>query len=180
MAEPYLGEIRAVGFTFAPVGWLSCNGQLMQIAEYDALFALIGTTYGGDGQTTFALPDLQGRVGVGAMAQGPGLSSYSLGQKQGTENVTLLATQLPLHSHPYSASVAATTTGGSNDPAGRFPGAATKNMYANAPTAGVTMAAGALTGTSGAAGGSQPHTNLQPTLGLNYIIAVQGIFPSRN
>src|SRR6476469_1850639 len=124
MSTPYLGEIRAVGFTFAPVGWAPCNGQLLDIPNNEAPYSLIGTTYGGDGINSFALPDLRSRVAVGAQAgaAGPGLSSYQLGAKGGAENVTLNSNRLPVHGHPYALPLAGTTAGTlSTDPTTRLP-----------------------------------------------------------
>ncbi len=166
MAQPYIGEIRLFGGNFAPAGWAFCSGQLMAIAENDALFALIGTTYGGDGQTTFGLPDLRGRVPV---HQGNG---YILAQTGGVEQVTLTVNQTPIHSHLPQAS----NTGGSDNPSGNFWGStATGKPYSAAPPA-VQMNAGAI----GASGGSQPHDNMIPFLCVSYIISLFGIFPSPN
>lgn len=172
-----------VGFTFPPVGWATCNGQLLQISENDALFALIGTTYGGDGQTTFGVPDMRSRVAVGSEggAAGPGLSPYPLGSAGGTENVTLTPLQLPAHGHPYALPLAGTTTGAAGDnPVGRLPGVtSTGNSYAGAAS-GANLAANAVAnGAVAATGSSQSHTNISPVLALNYIIATQGIFPSQ-
>jgi microcystin-dependent protein len=182
MSTPYLGEIRAVGFTFAPVDWVTCNGQLLAISENDALYSLLGTTYGGDGINTFAVPSLNGRVAVGAQggATGPGLSNYPLGQQGGTETVTLLSTQIPPHTHAYTAALGGSTTGNLNDdPAGRRPGAPASATYAGAPESGKNLAAGALSSSVTPAGGSQPHPNIQPVLALNYIICTAGIYPSQ-
>ncbi|WP_151089229.1 phage tail protein [Hymenobacter baengnokdamensis] len=179
MSTPYLGEIRAVGFTFAPVGWVACNGQTLSISQYDALYALLGTTYGGDGQTTFNVPDMRSRLGIGAQggAAGPGLSAYQLGQQVGVENVTLTTNQLPTHQHPFAAAPGGTATGTAADPKLNFPGNSTTNPYATSATAGKTLNAAALVATAQAAGGSQPHTNLQPVLALNYIICTEGNYP---
>lgn len=158
------------GGNFAPRGWAFCNGQLMPISQNSALFSILGTTYGGDGQTTFALPDLRGRVAVG-QGQGPGLSSVSLGQAAGTETVTLTTAELPAHSHTVQmpASTGAQT---SNRPTGAYQ--ASGNAYSSSTN--TTMAAA----TSALSGSSQPHSNLPPYLGVTFIIAVQGTFPSRN
>ncbi|HEX3873948.1 MAG TPA: tail fiber protein [Solirubrobacteraceae bacterium] len=169
MAEPFLGEIRTFGFNFAPQGWAMCAGQLLAISQNSALFALIGTFYGGDGVTTFALPDLRGRVGIN-MGQGPGLSPYQLGEVSGSENVTLTTGQMPSHAHALNANAQQYTT---TRPAGHVP--AQGGTYA-AVADGTTMNAAAI----GPAGGNQPHTNIQPFLGLNFCIALEGIFPSRN
>jgi microcystin-dependent protein len=170
-----------VGFNFAPVGWFQCSGQLLSIAEYDTLFALIGTIYGGDGQTTFALPDLRGRMPI-SKGQGPGLSSYVIGQAAGTETVTLISTQIPSHTHALTQTVShpcQSGAGNSNVPTGRFFAAdATGENYAS--TSNAAMGAIAFSTTVGAAGGNQPHNNLSPSLCVNFIIAAFGIFPSRN
>jgi microcystin-dependent protein len=182
MSTPYLGEIRAVGFTFAPVGWATCNGQLLAISEYDALYALLGTTYGGDGQNTFGVPNLQSRVSPGAQGgqAGPGLSQYPLGATGGVENVTLLTTQMPQHTHNYSTPIGATTAGtATNTPAANLPGPSSTALYSDTATAGRNLATNAVTGQVQVAGGSQPHSNVQPVLALNYIICTQGIFPSQ-
>ncbi|GAB2866378.1 phage tail protein [Hymenobacter ruber] len=182
MSTPYLGEIRAVGFNFPPQGWATCNGQLLDINEYNALFALLGTTYGGDGQNTFAVPDLRSRVVVGAQAgaAGPGLSSYPLGTMGGAENVTLNANQLPVHGHPYALPLAGSTAGNlSDNPVGHLPGTTgTNNTYTTAAASGKNLANNAVANsTISAAGGSQPHSNIQPVLALNFIIATEGIYP---
>jgi microcystin-dependent protein len=175
MSTPYVGEIRAVGFNFAPVDWAACNGQLLPISEYEVLYTLLGTTYGGDGQNTFALPRLNSRVVVGT-GQGPGLSPYPLGTTGGVESVTLTTTQMPAHGHPYSVPLAASTTGTvGNNPAGKLPGTA-DGTYTGAAD-GTSLAANAVTATVGVAGGSQPHPNIQPVLALNYIICTNGIYP---
>jgi microcystin-dependent protein len=171
-AEPFLGEISIVGFNFAPQGWAFCNGQILAISQNTALFSLLGTTYGGDGITTFALPDLRGRVAI-HMGQGPGLSSYVEGQIGGTETTTLLVAQMPAHSH---AAMADATNGSSDTPTGLVVArnAAGVPQYGSNPT--VALAPQAI----GSTGGTQPHNNLQPYLTLNFIIALSGIFPSRS
>jgi microcystin-dependent protein len=166
--DPFLGEIRLFAGNFAPNGWALCNGQIMSIAQNTALFSLLGTTYGGNGQTTFALPDLRGRVPVHA-GQGPNLSNYSLGQQGGVESVTLTTNHMPAHTHTLNASSNDETT---NRPTNAVP--AKGGVYDG--TLNTTMNPGVV----GNAGGSQPHENLPPHLTLNYIIALQGIFPSRN
>ena len=175
-----LGEIRLVGFNFAPVDWALCNGQLLAISEYDALYALLGTTYGGDGQTTFAVPNMLSRI-VPGTGQGPGLSNYVAGQTGGTETVTLTTSQLPAHTHavaPMTMNATTQANGQNPAPAGSYPGTSTIELYG--PSTGTdTMAEGAITGKSLPAGGSQPHSNIQPLLALNYIISLQGIFPSQ-
>jgi microcystin-dependent protein len=170
MAEPFLGEIRTFGFNFAPQGWAMCAGQLLPISQNSALFALLGTFYGGDVVTTFALPDLRGRVGIN-MGQGPGLSPYQLGEVSGSENVTLTTGQMPSHAHALNANAQQYTT---TRPAGHVP--AQGGTYGVVSDGTTTMNAATI----GPAGGNQPHTNVQPFLGLNFCIALEGIFPSRN
>jgi microcystin-dependent protein len=171
MSNPFIGEIRMFGGNFAPRGWAFCNGQLLAIAQNDALFALIGTTYGGDGQTTFALPDLRGRIPVHA-GQGPGLSSYQLGQQAGTETVTLTQQQMPAHTHTAQAQSGAGNQAG---PGGGVWASSAQNQFsANPPNAAMNAAA------IGSAGGSQPHENMAPYQVVSFIIALEGIFPSRN
>jgi len=171
-SQPYVGEMMMVGFNFAPVDWAFCEGQLLSIAQNSVLFQLIGTTYGGDGQTTYGLPDLRGRVPVG-MGQGSGLSSYFLGQNGGVENVTLNVSQLPSHAHvinPAASSGEQTT----NRPDNAFP--AVGGYYGT--TTNVSFAMGAPT--LAATGGGLSHNNIQPVLGINWIISLFGIFPSQN
>lgn len=174
--ESFIGDIRLFAGNYAPQGWMFCNGALLSISENDALFALIGTTYGGDGQTTFAVPDLRGRVPVG-QGTGSGLSNRVLSQTYGTETVTLFTTQMPQHSHALNAT---TATGTSPQPGGRlFAQTGSDNLYGPAPATDPqpqAFAANAVT----VSGGSQPHDNVMPSMGLNYIIALQGVFPSRN
>jgi microcystin-dependent protein len=171
MSTPFIGEVRLFGGGFAPNGWMLCQGQLLPIAENEALFQLIGTIYGGDGETTFALPDLRGRVPLHG-GQGPGLSPYSLGEQGGTEAVTLTAAQMPRHTHALIASPAAAS--------GAAPGgallAATAAASYDPGTASTAMATGAV----GSAGGTQPHDNMAPSVGVNYIISLFGIFPQPN
>jgi len=178
MATGYIGEIRVVGFNFAPPGWYPCDGRAVSIAEEQGLYALIGTTYGGDGQTTFNLPNLNGNVAVGA-GIGPGLSPYPLGQTGGQTTVTLNTNQAPLHGHGFSSPVAAATGGTpTNSPAGNLPGSGT-SAYGSAPSGTSTLSAGAITGNTGPAGGNAPHPNLPPMLAMNYIICSQGYYPPR-
>jgi microcystin-dependent protein len=175
--EPFLGQIMMVGFNFAPVGWALCNGQLLSIAQNTALFSLLGTTYGGDGRTTFALPNLQGRVPI-HQGQSPGTSTYVMGQVAGTENQTLLVGNLPAHSHPANASSA---SGGNNSPIGGF--WAEVNSGGRSPVASPAYAAsatGQMAGTAiGLTGSNQPFSVIQPYLCVNFIIALVGIFPTR-
>jgi microcystin-dependent protein len=172
MSEPFVGEIRMFGFNFAPQGWAQCNGQLVPIAENTALFSLLGTTYGGDGRATFALPDLRSRVPAG-QGQGPGLSPYAEGQAGGAETVTLAVTQMPGHTHPVKASSSAA---GSDQPEGRTLARSASHIYTAKPDTSTVMNAGML----GDTGGSQPHDNIQPYLAVNFCIALAGIFPSRS
>ena len=179
MSQPFIAEIIMFGGNFNPRGWALCQGQILPIAQNTALFSLLGTTYGGNGQTTFALPDLRGRVPVG-QGQGPGLSPYSLGQVGGTESVTLTIQQMPTHNHLITANEG---NGSSANPLNGFPSAGVVPSQGNASvsnyrnsTDGTTLAPGCV----GQQGGNQPHTNIQPYLCINFIIALQGIFPSRN
>ena len=171
--DSIIGEIRMFAGNFAPTGWAFCQGQLLPIAQNTALFSLLGTTYGGDGRTTFALPDLRGRVPVG-FGQGPGLSNRVIGDQFGSELVTLNINQMPSHYHTVNA---VTTEGNQNLPTNSLP-ANTKALdkeYSDA-NANTTMKATMVNPT----GGSQPFGVSQPSLGVNFIIALQGIFPSRN
>jgi microcystin-dependent protein len=178
MANPYLGEIRAVGFNFAPAGWAFCNGQALQISQNDALYSLLGTTYGGDGVNTFNLPNLQGRV---PMHQGTGQFATTLGQVQGTTQVTLTTATMPAHTHTIT--VAQIPSGGVVDrTAAPTPTSYLSDSNADAvwnttpPALDATAAGGAI----GLSGGSQPHENEQPFLVITFCIALQGIYPSQN
>jgi microcystin-dependent protein len=175
MADQFLGEIRMVGFNFAPVGWATCGGQLMSISQNTALFSLLGTTYGGDGRSNFALPNFQATAPIAA-GNGAGLSPRILGETGGEYNVTLLASMLPSHNHPVNCIEG---SGSANSPAnavwasekdGRVP----PPLYATAAN-NVSMSPTAI----GLAGGNQPHNNLPPFLSVLFVIALQGIFPSR-
>ena len=174
MSQPFLGEIKLFPYNFAPRGFAFCQGQVLSIAQNTALFSLLGTTYGGNGQTNFALPDLRGRAPM-QPGQGPGLSNHDLGEKAGQESVSLLTTQIPSHTHTLGASTQAAT---SDVPAPEaVPGRSTGGLLAYAAaTPGTALSSSALS----TAGGSQPHNNMMPYLVLNYCIATQGIFPSRN
>ena len=182
MADPFIGEIIMFGGNFAPRGWAFCDGQLLSIAQNTALFSILGTTYGGDGRTSFGLPDLRGRVAMGE-GTGPGLSSRSLGQRSGAENVTLNTAQLPSHSHAAtSVAKAVGGSGNSNDAVGNYwadDAGVSSGTYHTGP-ADATMNAGAVTTTTADAGGNGSHTNVQPFQCVNYIIAITGLFPSRN
>lgn len=179
MSEQYLAEIRMFAGNFAPRGWAFCAGQILSIAQNQALFALLGTTYGGDGRTTFALPDLRGRVPLGTGA-GAGLSNIVLGETVGEESHTLLAHEMPAHVHPAQATVRASSADGvNNSPQNSFLAAASSAaIYAD--DANATMNPAAAQVTVNPAGGNQPHNNMQPSLGMNFIIAMEGIFPSRD
>ena len=178
--DPFVGEIRAFGFNFAPRGWALCQGQLLAINQNTALFALLGTNYGGNGYQTFGLPDLRGRLIVNP-GQGNGLSNYSIGQLGGIENETLLLTELPLHTHTLTQGLtvmASSAAGISSTPAGNVLAVLnTVQHYSTSPD--VQMAAGSIAGTATVVGGGTPHSNLMPYLCINYCIALQGIFPSR-
>lgn len=174
MSTPYIGEIRMFGCNFAPRGWAFCNGQLLPIAQNTALFSLLGTTYGGNGTTTFGLPDLRGRVPI-HFGQGPGLSPYSQGQTGGAESVTLLTTQIPAHSHTVNA---VGSGGNQASPVGNLPAVESTGTSQN-------FSNGAATGQMNptmvnTAGGNQPHSNVQPYQTINFCIALEGIYPSRN
>lgn len=202
--EGTIGEIRLFASNFAPKNWAYCAAQVVQIRANTALFSILGSTYGGDGSTTFMLPDLQGRVAVGA-GQGAGLTNYELGAKVGTETVTLIQPELPMHTHTAVAQpgvsgsgtiklMAVGASGGATNPGGNFIGQDTGNAltsYASAGTpvnmdsrsiqiSNVVATAGAVAVTLGANGSSQPHSNIQPFTALNYIICMYGMFPARN
>jgi microcystin-dependent protein len=178
MATPYIGEVRIFGFTFAPIGWAHCDGQLMAIAQNQALFAILGTTFGGDGQSSFGLPNMQGNAPM-HWGNGPGLTPRVLGEKIGEASVTLTVQEMPSHNHMFTA---AQTPGDSTKLvptptsdallSSSNPGA----VYSATTTPAVAFSSKAI----GFTGQSQPHNNLQPLLVLNYCIALEGIFPSRN
>jgi microcystin-dependent protein len=167
-----VGEIRIFGFNFAPTGWALCQGQTMPISQNTALFSLLGTTYGGNGTSTFQLPDLRGRVPV-SFGTGTGLSAYELGQAGGTESVTLTEDQMPAHNHTLQASDDPATN---TKPAGRVLGRARDRTFADAPDGTTTMNPGSIA----SVGGGQPASIVQPYLGLNFCIALFGIFPARS
>ena len=171
MADPFVAEIRIVPFNFAPRGWAFCDGQILPISQNTALFALLGTTYGGDGRTTFALPNLRGRSAMNR-GQGPGLSQRVMGESGGSATTSLQTTQIPAHTHTLSASATASSgTPGANV---ALAGTASAQVY-RSPTALVGMADAALA----PAGGGQPHNNRQPYLAVYHVIALQGVFPPR-
>lgn len=170
--EPFIGQIMLFGFNYAPYGWHICDGSELQIAEYEALYQLIGTTYGGDGVTTFAVPDLRGRVPI-HMGQGRGMSNYALGQKGGTETVTLTSGQMPQHSHRVAASSA--QVGATGTPSSAVVFASTSGPQIYAAQAGTI--AGVLAPSVGLTGGGQSHQNMMPTLAANYCIALFGVYP---
>jgi microcystin-dependent protein len=170
MSDPYIGEIRMFGGNFPPSGWATCDGQLIPISENDTLFNLIGTTYGGDGQNTFALPNLAGRLPLHA-GQGGGLSNYSFGQNGGVTSVTLNTNQIPNHQHNLKAS---TATGDKNSPLGAYVASPTNVKYYVSTNPVAVMNAAAVQ----ASGGAQPHDNMMPFLAVTFIISLFGIYPS--
>jgi microcystin-dependent protein len=170
MAQPYVGEIRIFAGNFAPAGWMFCDGQLLPISENETLFQLIGTTYGGDGQETFGLPNLQSRVPI-HLGTGPDGTTYQLAEAAGTESVTLSTQQIPVHTHALIGSTAAATT---QDPTNNILAATQASVYYNLADNKGAMAGAAIAPD----GGSQPHENCQPFLCVNFIISLFGIFPS--
>ena len=180
MSEPFIAQLNLFPFNFPPKGWAFCDGQILPISQNTALFSLLGTTYGGDGRSNFALPDLQGQVPI-HMGQGPGLSLYDLGESGGETAVTLLESEMPAHNHALSAELVSATTNSANNTllaegvGGSLRGRFKVNTYAPAGTS-TTLAPSQL----GPAGLSEPHNNLQPYLTLNWCIALQGIFPARS
>jgi len=174
MADPFVGEVRVVGFNFPPTGWAQCNGQLLPISQNTALFSLLGTTYGGDGKSTFALPNIQGQVVLGP-GQSKGASEYVEGQAGGSPTVTLLTSEIPSHTHGGQASIddaqfqapAADRAFATSNPGFAYQTNSTQNLVNMNPQ------------TLGVVGGSLPHNNMQPYLVLNFIIALQGVFPPR-
>lgn len=187
--DEFLGTVKIFGFNFAPRGWMTCQGQILSIATNTALFSLLGTTYGGNGQTTFGLPDLRGRTAIG-QGQGSGLQPYSLGQMAGTENVTLTTTQLPPHTHANTIAVTAIMTaeakqGDAQNPNGKCLATATAPIYtAPDPAANRNMDPTCIVVTANitnaVTGSGAPTPILQPYLCVNYSICTEGLFPSRN
>ncbi len=176
MAEAFVGEIRIVGFNFPPKGWAACNGQLIPISQNTALFSLLGTQFGGNGTTNFALPNLQGSSALG-QGQGVGLTDYTVGEIGGSSGIVLSSTQIPTHTHPLNGLNAAATT---SIPTGAVPAEAAANprftsLYSTTAATG-TAAPAAVS----AAGNGTAHNNMQPYLTMNFVIALQGIFPLRN
>jgi microcystin-dependent protein len=182
--EPFIGEIKILGFNFAPRGYATCQGQIMSIAQNTALFALIGTYYGGDGQVTFGLPDLQGRVPIG-QGQGAGLPFYSIGEEGGSTTTSLLISNLPPHVHTLNAVTvkqqASTANADETSPSGNFPANTTDASYSgNGATPNTFTGGSVVSGTTDIAGSGQPIGIMNPYLTINYSIAIEGIFPSRN
>ena len=181
--EPFIGEVKLLGFNFPPLGYMTCQGQVLSIAAYTALFSLIGTTYGGNGQTTFALPDLQGRMPLG-QGQGGGLPAYTIGEASGNTNMSLKTDNLPQHIHTlvnmHVQIKASSATAGEQSPDGTFPATTGTPAYSDTPTANVFTGGATISGTTDITGGNIPISIMSPYLVINYSIALQGIFPSRN
>ncbi|WP_163407490.1 phage tail protein [Flavobacterium ajazii] len=182
--EPFIGEIKILGFNFAPRGYATCQGQIISIAQNTALFALLGTNYGGNGQTTFGLPDLQGRVPIG-QGQGGGLPNYTIGETSGATTATLLLSNLPQHIHTLnnvSVKIQASSANADESvPEGNFPATTTTPSFSgNGATQNVFTGGTTVSGTTDATGGNSPFSILNPYLTINYSIATEGIFPSRN
>ena len=171
MSDPYIGEIRMFAGNFAPRGWASCDGQLLQVSQFDALFSLLGTIYGGDGRTTFGLPDLRGRIPVHA-GSGPGLTNRPLGQKSGSERATIATAQLPSHNHPARATRENADT---ENPTGAHLAVPEESLYRGLDSSVVAMAPSLVQN----AGGGQTHANVQPFQCVYFIIALSGVYPSR-
>jgi microcystin-dependent protein len=176
MSDQFLGQVLLVGFNFAPVGWATCSGQLMPISRSTALFSLLGTFYGGDGRSTFGLPNLQGNCAVG-MGQGPGLANYDIGETGGSQTVTLNSTEVPSHTHSaLSVETPASTVTATNNSLAKYDA---HNIYYTA-TQNPTLAALAPSALSPPFGGNLPHNNMMPYLTLNWVIALTGVFPARS
>lgn len=188
--EPYIGQVQIFGFSFPPRGWAACNGSLVAISQNSALFSLLGTVYGGNGQSTFGLPNLCSRVPVGVGSNTQGLQQTALGQVGGTQTHTLISTEMPIHTHSVGVTVnvnASTNTDGTTIPAtgsyfASLSGVSKGGLYSSSAGTTVQLGSNAATATAtcGAAGGSQAFDILNPYLGMNYCIALQGVFPSRN
>ena len=171
MSEPFLSEIKIVGFNFAPRGWAFCDGQILPINQNQSLYSLLGTTYGGDGRTSFALPDLRGRAPMHMS------SAHPQGQKSGQERVSLTTAQIPGHGHTARAT---TESANSTDPSGRLPGVTGGSLFSITPYGDLTNSVQLTSSALGSAGGGQGHENMQPWLALAFCIALDGVFPSRN
>ena len=169
MSDPFIGEIKMVGFNFAPRGWATCDGQLLPISQNTALFSLLGTTFGGDGRTTFGLPDLRGRAAM-HVGTGPGLSTMTWGERGGRETHNITSTNMPSHSH--NMNLASSSEGDSNSPAGKVLSVTDDRNYVDGP--------GASMGATGNTGGGQSINHMPPYLGVYHVIALQGLFPSRS
>jgi microcystin-dependent protein len=182
MSEPFVGQIMMVGFNFAPRGWAFCDGQMLPISQNQALFSLLGTTYGGDGRTTFALPDLRGRVAI-HQGSGPGLTTRRIGEKAGAERVTLTASTMPVHGHSAQGQMKMKATNSdaqTDEPAGKVLAKATRGDVYGDPANLTDMASQSVSVTvDDNAGAGQPHENMQPYQVVNFIIALQGLYPSR-
>jgi microcystin-dependent protein len=180
--EPFIGQIQIFAFDFPPRNWALCNGQLLSIASNSSLFSLLGTQYGGDGRVTFGLPDLRGRVPI-SQGQGPGLSNYVLGERSGSENVTLFTAQMPAHTHIVTTTAAQpcqSAAGNSDAPASGVPATNHGDVKNYSSTSNGNLGAATVNTTIAPAGGSQPHPNQPPYLTMNICISLQGLFPSRN
>jgi microcystin-dependent protein len=182
--EPFIGEIKILGFNFAPRGYQTCSGQILSIAQNTALFSLLGTYYGGNGQTTFALPDLRGRMPIG-QGQGPGLPNYVLGEDGGTPKVTILTSNMPAHVHTLNAASAKLKASSANadesSAEGNFPANTSNLIYSGSgPTNGIYTGGVQISGTTDISGSGIPIDTISPYLVINYSIATEGIFPSRN
>lgn len=178
--EGYIGEIRLFGGNFAPLGWVFCDGTNYSLAEYTAAFSILGTTFGGDGQSNFAVPDLRGRVAVGT-GQGTGLTAIDLGQTGGSETVTMTSAQMPAHTHPASATITFpcySDEGDTGSPTGNIPAGVSGAYSTQAPDTNIAPAA--ITGSISVVGSSLPFSIIQPVLSTNYIICLDGIYPPRN
>lgn len=188
--EPFIGQVQIFGFSFPPRGWAACNGNLLAISQYSAVFSLLGTVYGGNGQNTFGLPNLCSRIPVGVGANTLGLQQTALGQVGGTQTHTLLSTEMPTHTHTVDVAVhvnASTNTDGTTAPAAgsyfaSLTGVSKGGLYSSSAGTTVQLGSNAATATAtcGTAGGNQAFNILNPYLGMNYCIALEGIFPSRN